>query len=136
MALKRLSDAQADGDRILAVIKGSAVNQDGATSGFTVPNGFAQEALLRQALRAAGVDAASVGYVEAHGTGTSLGDPIELEALDAVFGQHRALDRPLVVGSVKTNLGHMESAAGVAGLIKVALAFEHGQIPRHLRQHP
>ena len=132
VALKRLSDAEADGDRILAVIRGSAVNQDGATSGFTVPNGFAQESLIRQALRAGGVEPSAVGYVEAHGTGTSLGDPIELEALDVVLGDGRSSDRRLIVGSVKTNLGHLESAAGVAGLIKVVLALEHGEIPRHL----
>ena len=132
VVLKRLSDALSDGDRILALIRGSAVNQDGASSGFTVPNGLAQEAVIRQALRVAGVEPAAVSYVEAHGTGTSLGDPIELESLDAVLGQGRAPDRPLIVGSVKTNLGHLESAAGMAGLIKVVLALQHGEIPPHL----
>ena len=132
VVLKRLADAQAAGDRVLAVIRGSAVNQDGASSGLTVPNGPAQQAVVRQALGAAGVAPAEVDYVEAHGTGTSLGDPIELEALDAVLGEGRAADRPLVVGSVKTNLGHCESAAGVAGLIKVVLALEHEEIPPHL----
>ena len=132
VVLKRLSDALPDGDRILALIRGSAVNQDGASSGFTVPNGLAQEAVIRQALRAAGVEPAAVSYVEAHGTGTSLGDPIELESLDAVLGQGRAPDRPLIVGSAKTNLGHLESAAGMAGLIKVVLSLQHGEIPPHL----
>jgi acyl transferase domain-containing protein/acyl carrier protein len=132
VVLKRLSDALSDGDRILALIRGSAVNQDGASSGFTVPNGLAQEAVIRQALRAAGVEPAAVSYVEAHGTGTSLGDPIELESLDAVLGQGRAPDRPLIVGSAKTNLGHLESAAGMAGLIKVVLSLQHGEIPPHL----
>src|SRR5262249_4222283 len=127
-----LTDAVADGDRILAVIRGSAINQDGASSGFTVPNGLAQEAVILQALRAGAVEPSSVGYVEAHGTGTSLGDPIELEALDAVLGQNRPDGRPLVVGSVKTNLGHLESAAGIAGLIKVVLTLQHKEIPRHL----
>jgi acyl transferase domain-containing protein len=132
VVLKRLSDAVADGDRILALIRGSAVNQDGASSGFTVPNGLAQEAVIRQALRFAGVEPSAVSYVEAHGTGTSLGDPIELEALDAVLGDGRAPDRPLIVGSVKTNLGHLESAAGMAGLIKVVLSLQHDEIPPHL----
>src|SRR5262249_26090453 len=113
VALKRLTDAIADGARVRALIRGSAINQDGASSGFTVPNGLAQEAVIRQALRAGGVEPSSVGYVEAHGTGTSLGDPIELEALDAVLGQNRLAAHPLVVGSVKTNLGHLESAAGI-----------------------
>ncbi len=132
VALKRLSDAQADGDLILAVIRGSAVNQDGASSGLTVPNGLAQQAVIRQALRVAAVDPADVDYVEAHGTGTALGDPIELEALDAVLGASRPADRPLVLGSVKTNLGHLESASGVAGLMKVVLALQHAVIPPHL----
>jgi acyl transferase domain-containing protein len=132
VVLKRLSDAIADDDTVLAVIRGSAMNQDGATSGFTVPNGRAQEAVIRQALRNGGVAPAAVGYVEAHGTGTSLGDPIELDALDAVLGEGRKDDQPLVVGSLKTNFGHMESAAGIAGLIKVVLALRHEAIPPHL----
>ena len=132
VVLKRLSDAVADDDTILAVIRGSAMNQDGATSGFTVPNGRAQEAVIRQALRNGGVAPAAVGYVEAHGTGTSLGDPIELDALDAVLSDGRAADQPLIVASLKTNFGHMESAAGIAGLIKVVLSLQHEAIPPHL----
>jgi acyl transferase domain-containing protein/NADPH:quinone reductase-like Zn-dependent oxidoreductase/acyl carrier protein len=132
VVLKRLSDATADGSRILAVIRGSAVNQDGPSSGLTVPNGPAQEAVIRQALRAAGVAPAEVQYVETHGTGTTLGDPIELEALDAVFSEGRAGDAPLIVGSVKTNVGHLESASGVTGLLKVVLSLQHRAIPPHL----
>jgi acyl transferase domain-containing protein/acyl carrier protein len=132
LVLKRLSDAVADGDTVLAVIRGSAVNQDGASSGLTVPNGLAQQEVVRQALAGAGVAPADVSYVEAHGTGTALGDPIELEALLAVLGQGRPATRPLTVGSVKTNLGHLESASGVAGLIKVVLSLQHGEIPPHL----
>src|SRR5438552_2148904 len=135
VVLKRLSDAVAEGDNILAVIRGTAVNQDGASSGLTVPNGLAQEAVIRQALRFGGIPPREVGYVEAHGTGTTLGDPIELEALDAVLGEGRPTDRPLVVGSVKTNLGHLESASGVAGLIKAVLALQHQEIPPHLHFH-
>jgi acyl transferase domain-containing protein/SAM-dependent methyltransferase/acyl carrier protein len=137
VVLKRLSDAVADRDRVLAVVRGSAVNQDGRTSGLTVPNGPAQEALIRAALAAARTPAADVSYVEAHGTGTSLGDPIELQALAAALGAGRTPDRPLLVGSVKTNIGHLEPAAGVAGLIKVVLAMQHREIPAHLHfRHP
>nr|UUL70763.1 Malonyl CoA-acyl carrier protein transacylase [Vitiosangium cumulatum] len=132
VVLKRLSDAQQDKDRILAIIRGSAVNHDGPSSGLTVPNGLAQQALLRQALSNARVEPARVGYVEAHGTGTPLGDPIELEALGAVLSEGRSRETPLAVGSVKTNVGHLESAAGVAGLIKVVLALQHREIPPHL----
>ncbi len=130
VVLKRLSDARRDGNRVLAVIRGTAVNHDGASSGLTVPNGLSQQALIRQALDDAGVAPDEVTYVEAHGTGTSLGDPIELEALGQVFG--RPDDRPLIVGSVKTNIGHLESAAGVAGLMKIVLSLQHRQIPAHL----
>ena len=132
VVLKRLSDALRDGDGVLAIIRGSAVNQDGASSGLTVPNGLAQEKVIRQALAAANVQPEDVSYVEAHGAGTSLGDPIELEALLAVLGERRPVDRPLIVGSAKTNLGHLEAAAGVAGLLKVVLALQHGEIPPHL----
>jgi len=132
VVLKRLSDALADSDNILAVIRGSAVNQDGRSSGLTAPNGVAQEALLRQALASSGVNAEEIGYVEAHGTGTSLGDPIEAHALAAVLGPGRTPENPLVVGSVKTNVGHLESAAGVAGLIKVVLSLQHEEIPANL----
>ncbi|HEU5422793.1 MAG TPA: type I polyketide synthase, partial [Nitrolancea sp.] len=132
VVLKRLSRAEADGDRVLAVIRGTAVNQDGATSGLTVPNGPAQQAVIRSALADGGVPAAAVGYVEAHGTGTALGDPIEMGALGAVFGPGRTAAAPLWVGSVKTNIGHAEGAAGIAGLIKVVLALRQGEMPAHL----
>ncbi|MFY1828317.1 type I polyketide synthase [Myxococcus fulvus] len=132
VVLKRLSDALADGDQVLAVIRGSAVNQDGHSSDLTVPNGLAQQAVIRQALADAGLDAKQVGYVEAHGTGTSLGDPIELRALGAVFSEKRDGDAALRVGSVKTNIGHLEYAAGIAGLIKLVLSLKHGEVPAHL----
>ena len=132
VVLKRLSDAERDGDRILAIIPGSAINQDGASSGLTVPNGTAQERLLRDALAAAGLEPEAMHYVEAHGTGTSLGDPIEVRALAAVMAEGRTRDNPLLIGSVKTNVGHMETAAGIAGLIKVVLALAHEELPPHL----
>jgi acyl transferase domain-containing protein len=132
LVLKRLSDAVAANDRILAVIRGSALNQDGRSSGLTVPNGPAQEAVIREALRRAGTAPADVDYVEAHGTGTSLGDPVELRALGSVFSAGREAGKKLTVGSVKTNLGHLEAAAGVAGIDKVVLALQHGVIPAHL----
>ncbi|MGK5675862.1 SDR family NAD(P)-dependent oxidoreductase [Micromonospora sp. URMC 106] len=130
VVLKRLSDAIADGDDIHAVLAGSAVNHDGASSGLTVPNGTAQQELLTDALRAAGLAPADVDYLEAHGTGTPLGDPIELRAAADVLGRDRR--DPLVVGSVKTNIGHLEAAAGVVGLIKTVLALRHRWIPAHL----
>ena len=130
LVLKRLSAARADGDRILALIRGSAVNQDGPSSGFTVPNGLAHQAVIKQALNSAGLAPADVSYVEAHGTGTSLGDPIEVRALGAALGEGRR--NPLLIGSVKTNIGHVESAAGVAGVIKVVLSLIHNVIPPHL----
>jgi acyl transferase domain-containing protein len=132
IVLKRLSDAVAAGDNVLAVIRGSAVNQDGRSSGLTVPNGPAQQAVMRRALAQADIPPHLVSYVEAHGTGTSLGDPIELQSLGAVYSERRDPDRPLLVGSVKTNFGHLEAAAGIAGLIKVILALKQGAIPPHL----
>jgi acyl transferase domain-containing protein len=132
VVLKRLADAQADGDPILALIPGSAVNHDGRSSGLTAPNGPAQEAVMREALAMAGLAPAQVSYVEAHGTGTALGDPIEMGALGAVFGPGRAPAQPLRVGSVKTNIGHLEAAAGIAGLIKTVLCVQHGVIVPHL----
>ncbi len=130
--LKRLEDAVAAGDPILAVIRGSAVSQDGRSNGLTAPNGPAQERVIRGALARAGVAPESVGYVEAHGTGTALGDPIEALALGAALGAGRPADAPLLVGSVKTNLGHLEAAAGIASLAKVVLALRHGEIPASL----
>ncbi|MEA5550942.1 type I polyketide synthase [Anabaena cylindrica UHCC 0172] len=130
--LKRLSDALADGDNILAVIRGSAVNHNGASSGLTVPNGLAQQTLMKQALENAKIKSHQVSYVEAHGTGTSLGDPIEVRSLGAVYSENRDANQPLYIGSVKTNIGHLESAAGIAGLIKVVLALQHQEIPPHL----
>ncbi|MGE3267190.1 MAG: SDR family NAD(P)-dependent oxidoreductase [Chloroflexota bacterium] len=132
VVLKRLSDAVANGDSILAVIRGSAVNQDGPSGGLTAPNGPAQEAVIRDALVNAGIGPGDVSYVETHGTGTSLGDPIEVGALAAALGQQRAPDDPLMIGSVKTNIGHLEPVAGVASLIKTVLALQHGEIPPHL----
>ena len=132
VVLKRLSDAERDGDRILGVIRGSAVNQDGASAGLTVPNGPAQERVIREALARAGVEPGSVDYLEAHGTGTELGDPIEVRAAASVYGEGRDAERPLLLGSVKTNVGHLEAAAGVAGLIKVLLSMRAGEIPKHL----
>jgi acyl transferase domain-containing protein/SAM-dependent methyltransferase len=132
VVLKRLSDAIANGDTILAMIRGSAVNQDGESGGLTVPNGPAQEAVIRRALSTGKIEPDEVGYVEAHGTGTALGDPIEAHALAGVFGAGRTNDNPLVLGSLKTNLGHLEAAAGVAGLIKTVLALQHETIPAHL----
>ncbi|MEO0834660.1 MAG: type I polyketide synthase, partial [Cyanobacteria bacterium J06642_3] len=130
VVLKRLVDAQKDGDRILAVIKGSAVNQDGKSSGLTVPSGVSQQTVIRQALANSGVAAADIEYIETHGTGTSLGDPIEITALGEVF--KRNSHNPLLIGSVKTNIGHLEAAAGIASLIKVVLSLQHNQIPPHL----
>ncbi|HTN88779.1 MAG TPA: type I polyketide synthase [Sorangium sp.] len=135
VVLKRLHDAVADGDDVLAVIRGSAVNHDGASGGLTVPNGAAQEALIRTALQGAQVKPNQVGYIEAHGTGTALGDPIEMLALSAAVGEGHTKDRPLLVGSVKTNFGHLEGAAGVVGFLKAALAVKHGEIPASLHLH-
>ncbi len=132
VVLKRFSDARAAGDRILALIRGTAVNQDGRSAGLTAPNGPAQQALLREALTDAGLEPGDVQYVEAHGTGTALGDPIEVQALAAVLGQGRTAENPLLIGSVKTNIGHLECAAGVAGFVKAVLALRHREIPPHL----
>jgi amino acid adenylation domain-containing protein len=132
VVLKRLSDALEDGDRILAVIRGSAANHDGQSNGLTAPSRAAQEAVIRAALRDAGLTPAQIQYVEAHGTGTALGDPIEALGLDAVYGAGHSAENPLCIGSVKTNMGHLESAAGVAGLIKTVLSLRHVEIPPHL----
>ena len=132
IVLKRLGDAKADGDRIWAVIPGSAVNQDGASQGLTVPSAPSQEKAMEEALARAGASPSDVDYLEAHGTGTVVGDPIELNAAAAVYGRERDAEHPLLVGSVKTNIGHLGPAAGVAGLIKTVLALRHGVIPRHL----
>ncbi len=129
MVLKRFSDAVRDGDRVLAVIRGSAVNQDGRSNGLMAPNPAAQMAVLRAAYADAGVDVREVDYVEAHGTGTLLGDPIEARALGTVLGKGRPADEPLLIGSVKSNLGHLEAAAGIAGLAKAVLAVSRGVIP-------
>jgi polyketide synthase 13 len=132
LVLKRLVDAERDGDRVLALIRGTAVNSDGRSNGLTAPNPDAQQALLEAAYDAAGVDPAEVDYVEAHGTGTLLGDPIEAGALGSVLGAGRHPERPLLIGSVKSNFGHLEAAAGVAGLIKVVLAMRADQVPPSL----
>ena len=129
LVLKRLSRAEHDRDNILALVRGSAVNHDGPSGGLTVPNGLAQQAVIRNALANARVSPADVSYVEAHGTGTSLGDPIEVRALVAALGENRTSEQPLVVGSVKTNIGHLEPAAGAASLIKVILSLQHEEIP-------
>jgi phthiocerol/phenolphthiocerol synthesis type-I polyketide synthase D len=132
VVLKRLSDAQADGDRILAVLPGSAINQDGRSNGLTAPNAEAQEELLRRAYIDCGIDPREVDYVEAHGTGTLLGDPIEARALGNILGAGRDPSRPLLIGSAKSNFGHLEAAAGIIGLIKVVLALDHRRIPASL----
>ncbi len=132
VVLKRLPEAEADGDRIWGVIRGSAVNQDGASPGLTVPNGAAQEQVIEEALARAGIRPHEVDYLEAHGTGTPVGDPIELHATESVYGRDREPERPLLIGSVKTNIGHLEPAAGVASLIKVMLSIRQGVIPKHL----
>ncbi|WP_413206108.1 SDR family NAD(P)-dependent oxidoreductase [Rhodospirillum sp. A1_3_36] len=132
VVLKRLQDAEVAGDNILAVIRGSAVNQDGRSNGLTAPNGPAQEAVLRAALEDAGLEGPQIDYVEAHGTGTALGDPIEVMALGSVLGEGRKAGAPLLIGSAKTNVGHLESASGMAGLIKAVQILRHRQIPPSL----
>ncbi|MEQ1503158.1 MAG: SDR family NAD(P)-dependent oxidoreductase, partial [Myxococcota bacterium] len=129
IVLKRLSDAVRDGDRIHAVIRGTAVNHDGASSGLTVPNGAAQQAVIRAALADAQVEPRSIGYVECHGTGTRLGDPIEVRALGTVLASGRGADAPLYLGSIKANLGHLEAGAGIAGLLRAMLAVNRGTVP-------
>ena len=130
--LKRLSDAIRDGDPIRAIIRGSAINQDGRSNGITAPNGLAQQAVIRLALRDAHLQPNQVGFFETHGTGTTIGDPIEINALRSVMAESRSEDQPLVLGSVKTNIGHLESAAGIAGLIKTIMVLENEYIPKTL----
>lgn len=132
VVLKRLSDAEKDGNPILAVVRGSAINQDGSSAGLTVPNGPAQEKLIREALENAGLQPSDISYLEAHGTGTPLGDPIEIRSAAAVYCQDRAVDKPLLIGSVKTNIGHLEACAGMAGFIKSVLSIHNRVIPPHL----
>ncbi|MBN9228888.1 MULTISPECIES: beta-ketoacyl synthase N-terminal-like domain-containing protein [Legionella] len=132
IVLKPLSQALKDQDKIYAVIMGGAINQDGKTNGLTAPNGLQQEHLLRSAYKAAQTDPADVAYIECHGTGTFLGDPIEIQALGEIVGKNRAPEKPCWISSVKTNVGHLEPAAGIVSIIKVALALKHGFIPPHL----
>jgi acyl transferase domain-containing protein len=132
IVLKRLSDAIAEGDRVCAVIRGSAVNQDGRSSGLTVPHGPSQQVVIQQALENSRIQPGEIDFLETHGTGTALGDPIEINAIKEVFAPTRSAKEPLIVGSLKTNIGHLEAAAGIASLIKVVLALQHESIPANL----